>query len=143
MNFIGKWIVVSAVAGACFVGGTKVAKADDCLEVGMRDKAGEWVWYPAFVDVYESKDTGRVHIRYEHKHGELELKVYEKEKADGEDVIVMKGRWFEGRDAQRSGKVRLEMEKGHHHARGWYSYGDGEESAHLDIQMRDCKRHGR
>jgi hypothetical protein len=79
-------------------------------------------------------------VKYDYHHGELEMKVHEREKGDGEDVIVMKGKWFEGKDAQREGKIRLEMEKGHHHARGYYTYGDADDAPHYDFVMRDCKK---
>ncbi len=138
MKSIAKIVLSSGVLVAALSLAPKQAHAaDECLEAGLRDKDGGWQWYRAWVD---AQDGNRVHIKYDHHHGELELKVFEKEKGDGEDVIVMKGRWFEGRDGQRSGKVRLEMEKGHHHARGWYAFGDGEDSPHLDFQLRDCKR---
>jgi hypothetical protein len=137
MNVVAKWIVMSAVAVACLVGGTKVAKADDCLEIGWRDRAGAWQFYRAWID---AESGNRVHIRYEYHHGELELKIFEREKGDGEDVIVMRGRWFEGHDAQRSGRVRLQMERGHHHARGWYTNGERDDGPHFDMQLRDCRR---
>jgi len=138
MTNMSKVLLVTVFAGAATIASTKVAKADECLEVGWRDRSGSWVFYPARID---GEREGRMHINYEYKHGEMELKVFEKEKPDGEDVIVLRGRWFEGRDG-RSGKVRLELKKGHHHARGWYTYGDAEDAEHFDFQLRDCERRG-
>ena len=134
-----KWIVAAVITASASFAGMHQAHADDCLEVGWHAKGGEWTYYPATVD---SMDGNRVHMKYEYHHGELELKVFEKEKGNGADVIVMRGRWFEGRDAQRSGKVRLEMEKGHHRAKGWYTYGDADDAPHLDFVLRECKGHG-
>ena len=65
--------------------------------------------------------------------------VFEKEKP-GPNLIVFKGRWYEGKDAQRTGRVRLILEDGHRTARGWYTYGDDEGSSHFDFKLRDCKR---
>jgi len=132
------WIGLIAVIGFMVIAPAKDAKADDCLEVGWRDNSGNWTYYRAWVDAYEER--GRVHIKYDFHHGELELKVFEKERGDGADVIVLRGRWFEGRDAQRSGRVRLEMERGHHTAHGWYTQGDREDGAHYDFKLRDCRR---
>ena len=132
-----KWIVFAGIVAGASLGGLKQARADECLEVGLRDRAGEWGYYRAWID---EENGNHVKLHYDYHHGILEMKVFEKEKGDGEDVIVMKGRWYEGRDQQRSGKIRLEMEKGHHHARGWYAFGDGEDSPHLDFELRDCKR---
>ncbi len=139
MNMMTKVLLTTVFAGAAIVASSKVAKADECIEVGWKDRAGQWTFYRAHVD---AEGGQRVHINYEYHHGELELKVFDKEKADGEDVVVMRGRWFEGKDAQRSGKVRLEMKRGHHHARGWYTNGDNEAGEHYDFQMRDCERGG-
>jgi hypothetical protein len=138
MKTIGTVLAVVCFAGV--LGGTaKPARADDCLELGMMDH-GEFTWFRAWIDAQRGD---RVHIRYDHHHGELELKVSEREKADGEDVIILRGRWFEGREAQRTGRIFMKMERGHHHARGWYTFGDDEESEHADIELRDCHRHGR
>lgn len=133
-----KWLLMAAiVAGATFAG-TKQAKADECLEVGWKDNHGAWTYYHAWLD---AMDGNRAHIKYDYKHGELELKVFEKERGDGADVIVMRGRWFEpGAGPDRSGKVRLEMERGHHRAKGWYQYGDAADAQHYDFVLRDCKR---
>ena len=57
----------------------------------------------------------------------------QREKDDGEHVTVFKGRWYEGKEAQRSGRVRLILEEGHHTARGWYTYGDDE--THFDVPL--------
>ena len=131
-----KWIVSALVVGATTFAGMHQANADDCLEVGWKAKGGEWTYYHAWLD---AMDGNHAHIKYDYKHGELELKVFEKEK-NGADVIVLKGRWFEpGQGAARSGKVRLEMEKGHHRAKGWYQYGDEEGATHYDFVLRDCK----
>ncbi len=137
-----QWFVIAGIAVVAATVAPRLAQSrahdDECLEVGLRDRAGEWGWYRAWIDAYE--EHGRVHIKYDYHHGELEMKVFEKEKADGEDVIVMKGRWFEGRDHQRTGKIRLEMERGHHHAKGWYQFGDDEGAEHFEFVLRDCKR---
>jgi hypothetical protein len=128
-------------AAVCFIGvlaGTaKTARADDCLEIGWADQTGAWTWYHAWLDAMEGN---RAHIRYDYHLGELELKVSEKEKADGEVVIILRGRWFEGKEATRTGRVFMKMERGHHHARGWYTFGDDESTGHKDIELRDCKR---
>ena len=34
----------------------------------------------------------------------------------------------------------MELKKGHHTAKGWYTYGDDEGTAHFDFKLRDCKR---
>ena len=132
-----KWMLVAGVVAGASLGQVKHAQADDCLEAGFLDRDGTWGYHRAWVD---EMDGNHAKIRYDYHHGQLELKVFEKEKGDGEDVIVMRGRWFEGRDAQRSGKIRLEMKKGHHRAKGWYAFGDGEDSPHLEFVLRDCKR---
>jgi hypothetical protein len=138
MKTIAKVLVMSAIVGAAVVAAPKQAKADDeCLEVGWRDKAGEWTYYRAWLDAV---DRDHLSLHYDYHHGQLELKVIPKEKEDGEHITVFKGRWFEGRDAQRTGKVRLILEEGHHTARGWYTYGDAEDAAHFDFKLRDCKR---
>jgi hypothetical protein len=134
---IGKLLVTTTIVGAALVGAPKTAKADECLEVGWRDRAGAWVYHRAWVD---AEDSHHMNLHYDFHHGLLELKVFEKEKADGEDVIVLKGRWYEGRDAQRSGKVRMELKRGHHTAHGWYTFGDSFESDHFDFALRDCRR---
>lgn len=137
---MSKLVLTVVVAGAAMAASANVAKADECIEVGWRDKTGSWQFYPAHVD---AEDGHRMHMTYEYHHGELELKYFEKEKGDGTDVIVLRGRWFEGRDAQRSGRVRMELKKGHHHARGWYTNGDNENGPHFDFQLRDCERGGK
>jgi hypothetical protein len=128
-----KWIVMTGLALG--LGAVTTARADDCLEVGWRDQNNNWTYYRAWMD--EPQADGRVHIRYDYHHGELELKVHEKE---GGDVYVLKGRWFEGRDGQRSGRVFMRLEQGHHRAKGWYTYGDDENGSHYDFALRDCKR---
>jgi len=137
MTTFARLLVTATLAGAALVATTHTAKADDCLEVGWKDKAGQWTYYKAFVD---GEDGNKFNLHYEYHHGQLELKVFEKEKASGADLIVFKGRWFEGKDANRSGRARLEMEKGHHRAKGWYTYGDDEAATHFDFALRDCKR---
>lgn len=137
MKTMFKAIVMSAVVGAAMLAAPKAAKADDCLEVGWKDKAGEWTYYRAWLDAV---DGNHLSLHYDYHHGQLELKVIAKEKDDGDKVAVFKGRWFEGKDAQRTGKVRLILEEGHHTARGWYTYGDDEGAAHYDFKLRDCKK---
>lgn len=134
-----KWIVLAGIAFVVLTAVPKHARADDCLEVGWRDRDSQWTYYRAWVDAYDTR-AGRVHIKYDFHKGQLELKVREKENAEGTEVIVLRGRWFEGRDKQRSGRVRLEMEKGHHRAKGWYTYGDDDNGTHYDFVLRDCKR---
>jgi hypothetical protein len=133
-----KAIGAFAVGLGLLIGGAHVAKADDCLEIGMNNREGQWEWYHAWID---NMTGDHVHIKYDHHHGELELKVSEKDKPDGQDVVMLRGRWFEGREASRSGHVFLRMEKGHHHAKGWYTFGDDEGVEHKDVELRDCKRH--
>lgn len=132
-----KLLISAVVVAAATIGGMKVAKADDCLEAGWRDKAGNWSYYHAWVD---AEDGNRFEVRYDFHHGKLELKVHDKEKGDGTDVKVFKGRWYEGRDAQRSGKIRLELKAGHHRAKGWYTFGDDEGAPHMDFVLRDCQK---
>src|ERR1041385_5636764 len=127
-----KLLISAVVVAAAAFGGSKVAKADDCLEVGWKDKAGNWTYHHAWVD---AEDGNRFEVRYDFHHGKLELKVFDKEKGDGEDVKV-----FEGRDASRSGKVRLELKPGHHRAKGWYTFGDDWSSPHFDFVLLDCQR---
>jgi hypothetical protein len=136
MKTFAKFVVMMVVAGAAVVAAPKPAAADDCLEVGWRDKAGDWVYYRAWID---GIDGNHLSLHYDFHHGQLELKVIPKEKDDGEHITVFKGRWFEGKDGQRTGRVRLILEEGHHTARGWYSFGD-DESTHYDFKLRDCKR---
>ena len=136
MTTFAKFLVTATLAGAALVASSHTARADECMEVGWKDKAGAWTYYKAFVD---AEDGNKVDMHYEYHHGQLELRVFEKEKP-GPNLIVFKGRWFEGKDANRTGKVRLEMEKGHHRAKGWYTYGDDEASPHYDFVLRDCKR---
>jgi hypothetical protein len=131
-----KLLIIAALSAAGVVATTHTAKADDCFEVGWKDKAGAWTYYRAFVD---SEAGDHINMHYEYKHGQLEMKMFDKEKASGADVTVFKGRWFEGKDATREGKVRMELEKGHHRAKGWYTYGDNETSPHYDFVLRDCK----
>jgi hypothetical protein len=113
------------------------ARADDeCLEVGWKNAGGKWDYYRAWVDQYDEK--GKVHIKYDFHHGEMDLRVKEKEASDGKDVIIYKGKWHEGNDATRTGLVFLTMEKGHHRAKGWYTIGTADK-VRLDLALRDCK----
>ena len=130
-----KLLVSVSIAAAALIGSIKSAKADDCLEVGWKDKAGQWTYYKAFVD---GEEGNKFNLHYDYHHGQLELKVWEKEKP-GPNLLVFRGRWFEGKEAQREGLVHLQMEKGHHRAKGWYTYGDDEHSAHFDFALRECK----
>jgi len=127
-------VIGMVIMGAALTVAPKAAHAEDCLEVGWRDQRGEWTYHRAHID---AEDGNKLYMHYDFHHGQLELKVYEKEKGDGEDVIVFRGRWFEGRDAQRSGKVRMELKKGHHTARGWYTF--GEDPTHYDFKLRECR----
>ena len=65
-------------------------------------------------------------------------RVIAEEEPDGTDYIVFRGRWYER--GGRSGKVRLEMERGKTRAKGWYTFGDNENGPHYDFKLRDCKR---
>lgn len=136
MNIATKLVLAVGIAGAAVMAAPKAAHADDCLEVGWRDKSGSWTYYRAYVD---AQDDNKFLLHYDYHHGQLELKVFPKEKADGENVIVLKGRWFEGKDAQRTGKVRMELQSGHHRAKGWYTYGDDDGAQHFDFALRECK----
>jgi hypothetical protein len=134
-----KWMILLVAVGGFVALAPRSARADDCLEVGWRDQSGHWTYYRAWLDAFD-EGSGRVHIRYDFHHGELELKVREREHAEGGEFFVLKGRWFEGRDAQRSGRVFMKLEKGHHRAKGWYTYGENEDGARFDFALRDCKR---
>jgi hypothetical protein len=136
MHLLDKLLMTTGIAAAALIGSAQTAKADECLEVGWKDKAGSWVYYKAFVDAI---DGNHVDLHYDYHHGQLELKVWEKEKP-GPNELVFRGRWFEGKDAQRTGLVHMSMEKGHHRAKGWYTYGDNAESPHYEFVLRDCKR---
>ena len=132
-------LMVSGLAAATMLTAApkKAAADDDCLELGWKNDSGDWTWYHAWVDSYDER--GRVHIKYDFHHGELEMRVNEKEKPDGEDVIVMHGKWHQGKHDREWGRAFLKMEKGHHHARGWYTYGDDENSTRYDMTLRDCE----
>jgi hypothetical protein len=134
-------VVVSGLAaGVVTLAAPKRAAADDdCLELGWKSDSGDWTYHRAWVDSYDER--GRVHIKYDYHHGELEMRVHEREDGDGDDVLVMKGKWKEGRHDREWGRVRLQMEKGHHHARGWYTYGD-DETTKFDMVLRDCDSGG-
>jgi hypothetical protein len=132
---MSRWSVLAAVAVVISVGAPKTASAE-CLEVGWRDASANWVYYNASVAEF-NENEGRIRIRYEFKNGELELRVREKESASGQELIVLRGRWFER--GGHSGRVRLEMEKGHSRAKGWYTQGDDESSAHFDFVLRECR----
>jgi hypothetical protein len=134
-----KWILFAAVAVVIAIGSPSTAKAE-CLEVGWRDASSNWVYYGArVIEMPSAANNMRVRIAYDFKSGELDLKVREKEAADGSDYIVFRGRWFER--GGRSGKVRLEMAKGGKpRAKGWYSHGDSDSAAHYDFVLRECKR---
>lgn len=137
MTTVTKLLVMIAIVAGAVMAAPKTARADDCLEVGWRDKAGEWTYYHAWID---EVDGNHMTLHYDFHHGILELKVFPKEKADGENVTVFKGRWYEGRDQQRTGKIRLELEQGHHRAKGWYTFGDSYDGPHLDFALRECHR---
>lgn len=137
MSTVTKLALMITIAVGAVVATPKAAHADgDCLEVGWRDRAGDWQYYHAWID---AEDGNHLTLHYDYHHGILELKVFPKEKADGENVIVMKGRWYEGRESQRSGKVRMELATGHHRAKGWYTFGDDWDSAHFDFALRECR----
>jgi hypothetical protein len=130
-----KWIAFVLFAALASLPQARPAHAEpdsDCMEVGWRDGSDR-----AWLDSYE--ESSHMHMRYDYRHGKLELKVREKE---GGELIVMKGKWFEGEEghAGKEGAVFLKMERGHHRAKGWYSYGFEENARHYDFVLRDCKR---
>jgi hypothetical protein len=128
------WVIAAGLAAAA---PRTAAADDDCLEVGWKNDAGDWVYYHAWIDSYDER--GRVHIKYDFHHGELEMRVNEKEKPSGEDVLVMHGTWKQGRRDREWGRAFLKMERGHRRARGWYTFGDDETKTHYDLALRDCK----
>jgi ABC-type glycerol-3-phosphate transport system substrate-binding protein len=130
-----KWILFAVVAVVVAIGTPSTAQAE-CLEVGWRDSNSNWVYYNARVADF-NQAAGTVRIKYDFKNGELDLKIREKEAADGSDYIVFRGRWYER--GGRSGKVRLEMAKGRHRAKGWYTHGDSDSAARYDFVLRECK----
>jgi hypothetical protein len=123
-------LIVVALAAA-----PKVAQADECLEVGWKTGDGAWSYYRAWII---EEDGENLSLRYDYKKGILELRVYDDETADGRDVTVLRGKWFEGKDSSRTGKVRMELEKGRRRAKGWYTVGD--DSTRYDFALRECKR---
>lgn len=129
------WLGLIVVVGFVVVA-PRVARAE-CLEVGLRDSRGVWNYVHAWVERTDKQST-RMHINYEFHHGEIDLAVSEKEKADGRDFIVMLGRWADRRVGHNGGRVRLEMERGHHRGRGWYTQGDDDHAPHLDLVLREC-----
>jgi hypothetical protein len=130
-----KWLVVAAVAATCTLSTTRARAFDnDCLEVGWKDRNGQWTFHRAWVDEYN--EHGRMHIKYDWHHGELELKVSEHENAEGEDLLFFRGKWFEG-NSDRWGKVLLKKERGRHRATGYYTFRDSEER--YDFALRECR----
>lgn len=129
-TLISAALVLAAASG--------VARADDCLEVGWRDSSNNWTYYRAWID---SEDGNKLQLHYDYMHGTLELKVFEKERGDGANVIVLRGHWYDQAGGKRrSGRVRMELEKGRHRAKGWYTWGDEENATHYDFALRDCRR---
>lgn len=109
------------------------ASGDQCQEIGWVDQSGNWAYYHAFI---ESFDGSIMHLRYDYNHGKMNLKISEKEKPPGEDVYVFRGTWSEER-GRAGGHVFLKMDKGKHHATGWYTNGsrDGQQYA---LKLGDC-----
>ncbi len=133
-----KTILMFGFVLAAVVAAPKSARADECLEVGWRDAGGSWVHYRAWV---ESESGHHITMRYDYHHGRLEMKIHEKEKADGRDVIVMRGRWIEHHEGrERTGLAHFELERGHHRAKGWYTQGLDEDATRYEFVLRDCRR---
>jgi hypothetical protein len=109
------------------------ASVSECLEIGWLDQSGSWAYCRVY-DLYFTAQTMR--FRYDYNNGVMYLKVSEKEKPPGEDVYVFRGTWSEDR-GRSTGHVFLKLDKGKHHATGWYTKGpsDGEKYA---LTIGDC-----
>lgn len=114
---------------------TPLEQSEECLEVGWRDRAGMWRYYRAWVD--EERENV-LNLHYDYHHGKLELDVYRR--MDHDDLVEFHGRWFEGRDAERAGRVHLALKQGEHRASGWYTFGDDPNRPHYDFRLRDCPK---
>src|SRR5262245_14070112 len=71
----------------------------------------------------------------------MDLRVSPREDRDGKDVYVFKGEWRE-EGGREGGKVRLVLETGHHHAKGFFRT-SGTASAHLASEPSVCWRRAR
>jgi len=129
------WLGLIVAVGFVLVA-PRTARAE-CLEVGLRDQRGVWNYFHAWVDRAD-KQSGRIHLKYEFHNGEIDLAVSEKEKADGRDLTVMRGTWSDHHKGQNGGRVRVEMERGHYRARGWYTKSDDDNAPHLELVLREC-----
>jgi len=139
-------LLLSALAVAClaiswnhgpasYANSATGANATECLQLGWKTDKGTWYYNHATIDSYD--EHGRIHIRFDYNHGQLEMRVEEKD-SGGRDTIDMRGKWFEGPRRETWGHVFLKMEKGSHHAQGWYTLGDNETNKY-ELVLRDCQ----
>jgi hypothetical protein len=151
---VSKWIALAVIALGFVVISPSVALADeddeeddDCVEVGWRGDGGGWVYNKARVTSFDKKKN-RFVIEYfnmeannERVNVMLDLKFFEKERAEGRDMIVIKGRWItnvpKNPARNREGKVRFEMAKMKSRAKGWYTHPDT--GAKHDFALRECR----
>jgi len=129
MKNIGKSLVLVAFGAGCFFLSENARSQDQCLKIGWNDQSGNWSYYRAWVT---SVDANELHIKYDYNHGRMDLHVSENMGGN----YVYKGVWREdyGREG---GKVRLIMEAGNQHAKGFYTLGDWT-TQHYDLKLIDC-----